>query len=199
MRVWVFAGLLLLMKVGRAQLPGLPGMGGSGLAASLGQIAELQALISLTEDGYTISEDGLAAAGAITGKEFDLHQTHLDGLAAVNPWVAGMTEVRETLAYDSAVLTGLSAAIERWKGRIGFSARELELAGSLYSSLTGRVEEDVGELRELLTPDSLVLSDSERMHRVLRLYESALQRWGFVQKYCVQMDLSGLERQKGLR
>src|SRR5579871_1004393 len=150
MKKVVVIGLLFCWLAGRGQLlGGIFDQGATELKDNLQQIATLQTLIGVTEDGYGLTEDGLANIGGVTDSEMVLHTGYINRLSAVNPAVAGMPEVKEILRLDSAVLAGLAAGQVRWKGSKGLTAGEKALAGEVYAGVVQRVEEDVGALRDV--------------------------------------------------
>jgi hypothetical protein len=122
---------------------------GKTLQVMLGQIAALNEYSSAAADGYRLVENGWHTIGAIRQGEWDLHKMYYGSLATVNPVVRAMPEAR-----DIITIAGLLAK----RGR------------------TAEASAAASDLSALLTDGHLVMTDGERMRRIIVLDEELRRR-----------------------
>jgi hypothetical protein len=122
---------------------------GKTLQVMLGQIAALNEYSAAAADGYRLVENGWHTIAAIRQGEWDLHKAYYGSLAAVNPVVRGMPE-----AQDIVTVAGLMAK----RGQ------------------TKEAADAASDLTSLLTDGQLVLTDGERIKRIIVLDEEVRRR-----------------------
>ena len=141
------------------------------------QIGELQIYISVLEKGYSIVESGLSTIRGIKKGEFDLHNSFYSSLRTVSPVVSGMAEVAEIMVLQAAMVNRFTAALARYQGSPGLRSQELAYLTALYGELVKDGLADVTLLGELLTDNTLGMSDDERIRNVLAVDDRARQRY----------------------
>lgn len=184
--------LFLLISHLRAQsqfLGGIFSQGATEIANNEAQIVAPGLLAATANAGYSIVENGLTVIGQIHGAEFGLHQAYFASLSAVNPAVAGMPEVQDCLAIEQDLVTGLSAALGRWRRSGALTADELAMADGVYQRLCQRGSEELAELRDLLTEGRLVIGDAERMERVRAVDQEVKREWLFGRRFAAEAEV----------
>ena len=184
-------GVLLALLCGwvRAQpLGGIFSQGATEIANNEAQIAALGLLAATANAGYSIVENGLTDIGLVHGAEYGLHQAYFTGLSAVNPAVAGMPEVQDCLAIEQDLVTGLSAALGRWRASGALTADELNMADGVYQHLCQLGSAELAELQDLLTDGRLAMGDADRMERVREVDEEVRKEWTFGRRWAADME-----------
>jgi hypothetical protein len=103
-RICLLLIVALIVRTGQAQvLGGVFDQGATELKEYAAQIAALGLYINKAKQGYTMVEKGLADIGNIHKAEFALHQAYFSSLAAVNPKIAGMSEVGEIVKLQAVI------------------------------------------------------------------------------------------------
>jgi len=184
---------------GAQGIGGIFSQGGTILKEYARQIVALHALISETEKGYHIMENGLNDIGRINGDEFALHGSFFSALRAVNPTLIGMPAVQEVKDLEGKMLQDLSTASQRWKQGVGLTTGELTLAGDLQSNVSERGAGMLRELEDLLTSDRLEMTDGQRMARIQDLAKRVRELYAFVELFITRMEGLIAARGRGKR
>lgn len=141
------------------------------------QIGELQIYLSVLEKGYGIVESGLNTIRGIQSGEFNLHDNFYTSLRTVSPAVAGMSEAAGVIALQAAMVERFSSALARYRGSPGLRPDELAYLTALYGEVVKEGLADVTLLGQVLTDNTLEMSDDERMEKVLEVDNRARRRY----------------------
>jgi hypothetical protein len=141
------------------------------------QIGELQVYLEALEKGYAIVESGLNTIGGIKSGEFDLHNSFYTSLRMVSPVVSGMGEVADVVALQAATVERFSSALARYRASNGLRSDEVTYLVALYGEIINEGLADVTLLGEVLTDNTLEMSDDDRMLNVLTVDSRARQRY----------------------
>ena len=141
------------------------------------QIGELQIYLGVLEKGYSIVESGLSTIKGIKSGEFNLHNSFYTSLWTVSPAVAGMAEVTEIVALQVAMVNRFSSALSRYRASPGLRSDELAYLTVVYGEIVKEGLADVTFLGQLLTDNTLEMSDDERMVKVLAVDSRTRQRY----------------------
>jgi hypothetical protein len=133
------------------------------------QIGELQIYLGMLEKGYSIVESGLSTIRQIKAGEFDLHNSFYTSLRTVSPVVSGMAEVAEIAALQAAMVNRFLPALARYRGSPGLRSDELAYLTGLYGEMVKDGLADVTLLGQVLTDNTLEMSDDERVREVLAI------------------------------
>jgi hypothetical protein len=142
------------------------------------QIGALQIYLGVLEKGYAIVESGLSTIKGIKAGEFNLHNSFYTSLRSVSPVVSGMVEVAEVATLQAATVERFSSALARYRASPGLRSDELAYLVSLYGEIVQEGLADVTLLGQILTDNTLEMSDDERMAGVLAVDSRARQRYG---------------------
>lgn len=170
-------------------LGGIFSGGSDALSANAAQIAALQALEELLQQGYATVEGGLDSIGRVHGAEFALHQAHFTSLSTVNPAVVGMPEISDILSREQAIVVGFGAAIGRWRASGGLTASEMSMAEGVYEKVCEMGAQELSELEEVLADGRLVMTDGEREGRVRRIDGNVREEFLFMKQFSRQVEL----------
>jgi hypothetical protein len=141
------------------------------------QIGALQIYLGVLEKGYAIVESGLSTIRSIKSGEFDMHRNFYTSLRTVSPVVLGMVEVAEVATLQVASVERFSSALARYRASPGLRSDELAYLVTLYGEIVKEGLADVTLLEEVLTDNTLEMSDDERILKVLAVDSRARQRY----------------------
>jgi hypothetical protein len=160
------------------------------------QVVALQTYIGLAEKGYNIVESGLNSIRDLKNGEFNLHNAFYTALGSINPAIGNMGEVLEILALQAAILERFTTALSRYRQSGNFRGGELDYIGKVYSLMVQDGLADVNMLTDILTANTMKMSDDERMGRIGALDVSVKDRYAFAVSFTNQADMLSMNRQK---
>jgi hypothetical protein len=161
------------------------------------QIGELQLYTSFLEKGYGIVESGLSSIGDIKTAEFNLHNSYYTSLRTISPAVSGMPEVEEILTLQEAMVSRFSSSLTQYNASIALRQDEVDYLNTVYVELMQEGSADMTLLSNLLTDNTLGLTDDQRMSRVLVLDKRARLRYEVTMALTDRADLLAAQRTKG--
>ena len=141
------------------------------------QIGELQIYMSLLQQGYGIVESGLDTIGGYKQAEYDVHHQYYLSLGTVSPVVAGMPQVSEILTLEQRVVDRWTAALASYNASGVLQPAELSYLQHVYGQVVQYGLADVNLLNDVLTDNTLQLSDNERMAGVLAIDARMRERY----------------------
>lgn len=141
------------------------------------QIGDLQIYLGVLQQGYGIVESGLDTIQGIKAGEFDLHNNYYASLRTVSPVVTGMPEVQEIVSLQGQMVSRFSSALTRYRGSPGLRTNELTYLTGLYGEILQEGLADVTLLNEILTDNTLGMTDDERIRGVLLIDKRARERY----------------------
>lgn len=192
----IFLWLVVLMA-GQADgqvLGGIFSQGATELKEYAQQIATLTLMIGRLEKGYQIIEGGEDSIGGAAGGEYALHQAYFVSLAAVNPAVSRMSQVGEILTMESAMVSGMGAAVKRWQASGMVTSEEMGVVGQVYTEMVAAGGQIAGELKDVLADREWVMGDGERMSRVIQLRTTLAEFSALVGAFLSGTDLLVMRR-----
>ena len=146
------------------------------------QIALYQIYLGYLKKGYTITKDGLHTISDIRSGELSLHKDYYAGLSAINPAVAKMPEIRAVMDNSRLAISCVDETIAEAAGAQIFSLPEVKYMDHTREILKKRIVTTLGML-ELAIKPGVMMTDDERIQRVLQAHEQSLKQYVFARKF----------------
>jgi hypothetical protein len=151
----------------------------------LEQIAALQVYIVYAKKGYEIVGSGINTVKDFKNGEFSLHNSFFTSLKAVNPSIAGQTRVTEIIALQLSInktFTNLKT------GNI-LPQIDLLYIQDVKANIIDECMKDLEELLLVITSGHTEMKDDERFKRLDKVYEAMIDKSGFAQSFCNEVNL----------
>ena len=159
------------------------------------QILALKTYTGYAEKGYSIVESGLNTIKGIKSGEFNLHTAFYNSLQAIHPAIGNMGEVLEIVALQAAIVERFSASLSRYRQNAALHADEVTYLGNAYSLLLSDGLADINALIDIITANTLKMTDDEREARIHELDRTMKDRYSFTAAFTDQADWLSLQRQ----
>jgi hypothetical protein len=158
------------------------------------KLTELKGILSELKTGYQVLSTGYEQIRSISASSFNLHNTFLSGLLALNPAVANYKKVQDIIGFQSSISSEYQSAYTRFKQDKHFTPDEISYLGTVYSNLFSRSLADINNLTTVLTPDTLRMSDDERLHAVDGIYETSHNELLFLRSFNNSTTMLAIDR-----
>ncbi|MGE8426339.1 MAG: TerB family tellurite resistance protein [Sphingobacterium sp.] len=153
------------------------------LLLNVEKLAQFKQILSDMKKGYQVTYKGYNAIKNISQRNFNLHNTFLDGLLKVNPEIARYRKVAEIIRLQSAILSEYKSAYRRLTAGGRFRPEEIRYLQQVYKNLFYRSVDNLEELAMILTASKLRMSDEERLRSIDRLYEDMGGKLVFLRRF----------------
>ena len=164
----------------------------------IAQIALLKTQHSALIAGYDILDNGLELTHRFKGDEYTLHGKYYSSLNVISNPVKNDPEIKQALdlylkinqdkkaVYGKAVRSGM------------FSADELTYLKGIYGHILSAADEDMNELKLLITAGVLQMTDSDRIKGISRVSKNIRQKYRMLTDLNekVLISLNGRKAQK---
>ncbi|MDR3713274.1 MAG: TerB family tellurite resistance protein [Puia sp.] len=164
------------------------------LLLDIQKLAQLKNILGDLYKSYAILDAGYTSIRDIAHGNFSLHQAFLDAMLAINPTIRNDHRVTDILNNEAQILSAYRITLARFKQDPHFSAGELGYFGNVYSTLLTRNAANLGDLLDLLTPDTFRMSDDERLSAIDRLYGESREQVTFIQAFNDRAQLLSVQR-----
>jgi hypothetical protein len=138
----------------------------------LQQIAALEAYGSVLKTGYNVAHNGLGTIGSFNNGEFHLHNAYYSSLKNASPGVKNNSQVKEIL---------------QWQQDINKALNQLK-SDDYYNEVKTAVLKDcndqLAELQEILSDNSIEMSDADRLKRLSVIHTEMLSNYRFTLRFC---------------
>ncbi|SDI80928.1 hypothetical protein [Mucilaginibacter gossypii] len=160
------------------------------------QIAGYQLYLSAIKTGYAIVGNGLTAAHDLKNGTFSLHTAYFNALQQVAPVVKNDPKGRATDSLYQQIRS-LFSNEKQWQAKQkSLTVTELQYLDKVSAGLLAECKTDMAELKDVLTPGRLQLSDAERLNRLDRLYDRMKDKQAFAAYFSNKCRKLALNRQK---
>lgn len=151
----------------------------------LQQIAAFQVYLGYARKGYALVGSGLQTVRDITNGEFSLHNAFISSLKKVSPFVRNHAKVGEIIACQLAINRAFSSIAGKDMLSVGNQLYILEVKGHLLDECF----KDLEELLLVVTSSKVVMSASQRLERLDKVYESMADKYAFALDFSAQVKL----------
>jgi hypothetical protein len=164
---------------------GLTGFGlraQADIQAMIKQIAKLEINIVDMEKGYRIAQGGLTTIGEIKKGEFNLHSLFFSSLESVNPSVAKYSKIAGIISDELSIVSAFKSILQKLNGsRTG--PNEINYIQAVFSNMSGQCTQSLNSLIDILTDDTLEMTDDERIKRIDGIYSDMEDKQAFTQSF----------------
>jgi hypothetical protein len=164
---------------------GLTGFGlraQADIRAMIKQIAKLEINIVDMEKGYRIAQGGLTTIGEIKKGEFNLHSLFFSSLESVNPSVAKYSKIAGIISDELSIVSAFKSILQKLNGsRTG--PNEINYIQAVFFTMSGQCTQSLNSLIDILTDDTLEMTDDERIKRIDGIYSDMEDKQAFTQSF----------------
>ena len=165
----------------------------------LNQIASLRVHVQHVKEGYRILNKGLEAIGSIKRGDFNLHDQFFTELKTVNPVIRNHFAVGKILYYQTMSIKLYQSNIRRIRASSEFSSGELQHIDVLYGRLLKSSDDCLNDLIDVVTDQSLTLSDDARLNRLVQLEKVAEETCNMIRVFGQENLVLALNRKQEQR
>lgn len=166
------------------------------LALNIQKLSQLKKILQNMYDGYKIVSKGYNTVKDLSQGNFNLHETFLNELFAVNPAIKNYRRVPEIIRYQGAILKQYKSAFGVFRQSNLYSVEELEYMSAVYGKLTNESLKNLDELIMIVTANKLRMSDDERLDGIDRIFYSMEEMSLFLKEFNSGAQMLGLQRAK---
>lgn len=160
----------------------------------LKQIAGLQTYIGYVQKGYQVVDKGLGMIGDIKDGDFKLHQFFIDALSLVKPLIRDKAKLPEMIALQIKMITMYQRSVKRIKGSGQLTQKELDHIIKVSFRLLDASTDNLMELVKLVTDDSYVMKDDERIRRIDGLHKQMYDQYSMMRSFCNENTVLVMQR-----
>lgn len=160
------------------------------------QIAACQLYLSELKGGIRIAETGLRSAANLKSGTLDLHAVYFNSLQQISSGVQNNPKAKAMAGLKQQIAAGFDREIAFQQKANMLSRSEQDYIRQVYQNLLTKCSEDLSELRDVLTPGKLDLSDAQRLERIDHLYEAMQDKLAFTDSFTSKSHGLALWRQQ---
>lgn len=160
------------------------------------KLTQFKAILSDMETGYTILTQGYGAVKDISEGNFNLHSAFLNSLEAVSPAIRQYGRVADIIANQASIVSEYKAAWKQANASGHFSATELVYMNSVFTQLLNESVDNLTNLTNILTANTLRMSDAERLQAIDHIYGDTQSKLSFLRSFNNQVAILSLQRAK---
>lgn len=160
------------------------------------KLTQFKAILSDMQTGYTILTQGYGEVKSISEGNFNLHSAFLNSLEAVSPAVREYGRIADIIADQASIVTEYKNTWKQANASGHFSASELLYLNSVFTQLLNQSVDNLTNLTNIITANTLRMSDAERLRAIDHIYDDTQNKLVFLRHFDNQVALLALERQK---
>lgn len=194
---------MTILKIGLALLgilPFLPTAGQSAEATQLllnvEKLAQFKQILKDMKKGYQILDGGYNTIKDISEGNFSIHKAFLDGLLQVSPTVKNYKKVIDIVDFQLILIKEYKNAFNRFKRDNNFTSEELAYLDRVYDNLFRQSLRNMEELTNVITSNTLRMSDDERLNAIDKIYEDMQDKLQFLRHFNINTTVLALQRAK---
>lgn len=157
---------------------------------------QLKKMLSQLLTGYDVVKKGYDNVKGIASGSFDMHNSFITGLYAVNPAVRNYQRIPDILRYEGAILKEYKTCFSQFKQDGHFNSEEINYMGGVYSNLFNKSIENINELIMVTTANKTQMSDDERLQAIDRIYLDIQDKYVFLKTFDNSTKILSLQRSK---
>jgi hypothetical protein len=166
------------------------------LLLDIEKLSQFKAILSDLETGYTILTQGYAAVRDISEGNFNLHSAFLNSLMAVSPEVRKYGRIADIIANQASIVSEYKAAWKQAQSGGHFTASELLYMNGVFTALLNQSADNLTNLANILTANTLRMSDAERLQAIDHLHSDTQNKLVFLRHFDSELAVMQLQRQK---
>lgn len=158
------------------------------------KLTELKSMLKELQQGYQVLHTGYENIRTIAQSSFNLHDAFLSALLSVNPAVKNDPRVQGIIGFQSSIATEYTAYFNRFKQDKHFSAAEIAYLEIVYSNIFNQSLSGVTNLTTVLTPNTLRMSDDERLRAIEGIYQETKNQLLFLRNFNNSTTMLAIDR-----
>jgi hypothetical protein len=166
------------------------------LALNIEKLAQFKSILTTMKKGYDVVSKGYGTVKSLTQGNFNLHQAFLDGLLQVSPAVKKYKKVGGIIDFQIRLLKECKIAARRISEPDLFNAGEINYMVGVFENVAGSSLKNLDELLNVVTANSLRMSDDERLGAIDKIYAEMENKVSFVRQFGGTCSLMALSRSK---
>ena len=160
------------------------------------KLTQFKAILSDMETGYTILTQGYGAVKAISEGNFNLHSTFLNSLETISPSVRQYGRIADIIANQASIVSEYKNTWRQANASGRFTASELIYMNSVFTQLLNQSVDNLTNLTNIITANTLRMSDAERLQAIDHIYSDTQNKMSFLRGFNNQVAILALERTK---
>ena len=165
------------------------------LILDIEKLTQLKGILADMKTGYNLINGGYNQVKSIVKGNFNLHQTFINGLLAVDPAVAKYGRVADIILEQGAMVTEYQRTFTLAKQSGRFNANEIAYLGNVYTTLLQQSMLNLSRLADILAAGKLRMSDDERLRAIDRIYADTDDKLTFLRHFDHEATLLAIQRQ----
>jgi hypothetical protein len=166
------------------------------LLLDIEKLTQFKAILSDMKTGYTILTQGYAQVKDISEGNFNLHSAFLNSLMAVSPTVRQYGRIAYIIEDQAEIVSEYKSAWKMANSSGHFSASELLYMNGVFVSLLNQSVDNLTNLTNILTANTLRMNDAERLQAIDHIYGDTQNKLVFLRDFNNQVQLLALQREK---
>lgn len=162
------------------------------------QIAAFQVYAGYLKQGYDIVQEGWSAINDIKHGDYDLHNDYFNSLKHVNASVGGYPKIDSITSIQMQILQVNDAIAKFIQNNENVLPDEKDYIKKVMSNHLNKCAEDLNQLTQVTTNDSLQMKDDERLQRIDMLYADMQDKYMFAQYFNSEIQTLALSRAKNM-
>lgn len=163
------------------------------------QIAACQLYLSELSRGVHIVGTGLRSASDLKGGTLALHATYFNSLQQISSGVQNNPKAKAMAGIGQQITAAFDREIAFQQKANVLSRADQDYIRQVYQNLLAKCKEDLSELRDVLTPGKLELTDAQRLERIDHLYAAMQEKLAFTGSFTSKCHGLALWRQQAAR
>lgn len=166
------------------------------LLLDIEKLTQMKSILSDMKTGYQIYQQGYGTISSLSKGNFNLHNSYITGLMAVNPAVRKYGRVAEIISMQASLVSEYKRHSKLFQQSGSFSVTELSYMRDVYDRLVSESLDNLEELANVVTANKLRMSDAERIRAIDRLYATCSDKLQFLRSFNNQGISLSLQRSK---
>jgi hypothetical protein len=187
---------LVLLALPKAKAQISTGQDIQQLLLDIEKLTQFKAILGDLESGYTILTQGYAEVRDISQGNFNLHSAFLNSLMAVSPEVRKYGRIADIITNQASIISEYKAAWKQANASGHFNASELLYVNGVFTSLLNQSVDNLTNLANILTANTLRMSDAERLQAIDHLYGDTQNKLVFLRHFDSELAILSVQRQK---
>jgi len=164
------------------------------LALNIEKLAQFKQILADLKKAYVVLYGGYTTIKNISEGNFNLHEVFLDGLLEASPAVKKYKKITDIISLQVQLVKEYKSAFTQFKNSGHFTVEELDYMGKVYGRLFNESLKHLDDLVNVLTANSLRMSDDERLKTIDNIYAGMAEKMSFLRHFNSGNSLLGIQR-----
>lgn len=166
------------------------------LVYDIEKLTQFKAILSDMKTGYTILTQGYGEVKDISEGNFNLHSAFLNSLMAVSPAVRQYGRIADIISMQASIVSEYHAAWQQAQESGHLTASELLYLNGVFSGLLSQSVDNLTNLANVITANTLRMNDAERLQAIDGLYSDTQNKLMFLRHFDSGLSVLLVQREK---